>query len=244
MSATFESLHAFDRHSADYARSWGGHPLARNLRARVLAACAQSFPERGAILDLGCGPGLDAAVLTGLGHTVTAIDGSAGMVAEARLRAPDVRRLPIERMAELGPAVFDGALSDFGALNCLADLAPFGRDLAALLRPGARAVLVVMGRRCLAEDLALLARGRRPRRRDGPVALEGLAVQVRYFTTDEVVRALPAFALVRREALGALVAPPDLGGRPGLRTRLEPLVAAWPGVRDAGDHQLLVFERR
>jgi SAM-dependent methyltransferase len=243
--APSETLHAFDRHAAGYACGWGAEPLAVTMRARVLAVCARYIPPRGRVLDLGCGPGLDAAALEALGHRVTAIDASPGMVAEARTRAADARRVDLSDLSSLvaeGP--FDGALSDFGALNCLPSLEGFADGLAALLRPGGHAVLVVINRWCPVEDLALLARLRRPRRGVASVSLEGRPVAVRYLTARALVDALPAFEAVHREALGALVPPPDLGGRPGRRARLEAHLAALPLLRDAGDHSLVVLRRR
>lgn len=243
--APSETLHAFDRHARGYAASWGRNGLARAMRARVVSVCARVFPTGARVLDLGCGPGLDAAVLTALGYRVTAVDASAGMVAEARTRTLDARRADLGDLSPLrAEAPFDGALSNFGALNCLPALDGFARELHALLRPGAHAVLVTIDRRCPAEVLALLARGRRPRRRDGTIGLEGLQIPIRYLAAADVVAALHGFELVHREALGALMPPPDLGGRSGLRARLEPHVAGWPVVRDAGDHALLVLRRR
>src|SRR5256885_2439698 len=43
-------------------------------------------PPRSRILDLGCGPGTDAARFAAQGHRVTAIDWSPAMVEEARRR--------------------------------------------------------------------------------------------------------------------------------------------------------------
>jgi SAM-dependent methyltransferase len=235
--------HPFDEVAPAYADGWGAHPLARALRARVIATCAEFFPEGGRVADLGCGPGLDASVLLALGYRVVAADASPGMVAEARARGVDARVGDLADPPVEGP--LDGALSDFGALNCLPSLAPFGAALADRLAPGAHAVLVVMGRHCVAESLALLARGRRPRRRDGPMAMGSRTVTVRYLTAGQVRDEIgPAFVLARVEALGALVAPPDLGGRVGRRARLEPFVARLPLLREAGDHTLLVFRRR
>lgn len=241
MPVPSETLHAFDLHAGGYVASWGSAPLAQTMRARVLALCARFFPPGAAVLDLGCGPGLDAAALTGLGYRVTAIDASVGMVEEARKRASDVRIGDLDRL-NLPRAAYDGALSNFGAINCLATLDGFSSGLAEVLAPGAHAVLVVINRWCPAEDLALLARARRPRRRGATVALEGKAVPVRYLTVGDL-REFPGFRLVHHEALGALVAPPDLGGRPGRRTRLEPWIAALPGVRALGDHTVVVLRR-
>lgn len=209
----------------------------------MLAACAEHFSEGGRIADLGCGPGLDAEVLRALGYEVIGVDASPAMVAAARARGVDARVGDLADPPLDGP--LDGVLSDFGALNCLPSLGPFGEAIAGRLRPGAFAVLVVMGPRCLAEDAALLLRGRRPRRRDGPVEVGGGVVPVRYLSAARVAGELgPAFEIARVEALGALMPPPDLGGRPGLRARIEPFVARWPLVRAAGDHTLVVARRR
>ena len=236
-------MQAFDRAAGAYRRTWDARPLVRFFRARVLAACAANFPHAARILDVGCGPGTDAVLLRALGHTVVAIDASARMVDEALGRGVDARVLDASDVGRLeGP--FDGALSDFGALNCLPDLRPFGAGLARILRPGAVAILVVMGPRCLAESLALLSRGRAPRRGRPSVPVEGLDVPVRWLGPSQVADELGgAFRLLSVEALGALMPPPDLGGRPGLRARIEPWVARWPGVRDNGDHLMLTLRR-
>jgi SAM-dependent methyltransferase len=238
-------LQAFDRLAAGYVEGWGNHPLARLLRARVIARCAASFPAGARVLDLGCGPGLDSAILSALGYDVVSVDASDGMVREARARGVAARRLDVEDLGDLaaeGP--FAGALSNFGVLNCLPSLVRFGEGLARCLAPGAPAILVPMAASCPAETLALLARGRRPRR--GRVVPVGTAeVPVRYLWAREVARELgDAFHLERVEALGVLVAPPDLGGRPGWRTALEPFVARAPWIRERGDHTLLQLRRR
>lgn len=238
-----DPLHAFDRHAPGYVAGWGSHPLAAVLRARVVSRCIETFPEGSSVLDIGCGPGLDARILGALGYRVTGVDASAGMVAEARGAGVDAHLLPAERVGELS-GTFDGALSNFGALNCV-DL---DRTLAGLhgrLRPGAALVAVVMGPSCPAETLALLARGKPRaawrRRRVAEVPMEGGHVPVRWLRPGDLVRA--GFRLERVEALGALVAPPDLGGRPGRRVALEGWLAGLPGLRGWGDHTLLVLRR-
>lgn len=239
------TLQAFDALAQGYVEGWGSHPLARLLRARVLALCGAEFPDEGRVLDLGCGPGLDASALDALGYRVTAIDASEGMVQVARGRGVAARRhdlADVGALASEGP--FDGALSNFGAINCLPGLAAFGAGLADCLRPGAPAILVPMGRACLAESIALLRSGRRPRR-GRSVRVGPHDVPVRYLGAREVAAELGgAFRLERVEALGALMAPPDLGGLPGWRTAIEPLVARLPLIRERGDHTILLFRRR
>jgi SAM-dependent methyltransferase len=209
---------------------------------------AARLPGGGTIVDLGCGVGTDARILAAAGYTVVAVDASPGMVDAARAAGVDARPAdlsdPIGLRAALGDCRVAGALSNFGALNCVPTLRPLGSVLADVLQRGGSFVAVVMGRRCVAEDVALLARGRRPRRRDGPVHVHGARVPVRFLDACTVAEELgPAFRLRAVRALGLLVPPPDLGGAPGRRVRLEPAVAGWPVLRELGDHTLIVLER-
>jgi hypothetical protein len=60
--------------------------------------------------------------------------------------------LPIERLDELvsaGP--YDGILSNFSGLNCVADLDAIAGTLSRLVRPGGRVVLCIFGTFCLWE---------------------------------------------------------------------------------------------
>lgn len=208
--------------------------------ARFFAVC----PPPARVVDLGAGPGTDARLLGALGYTVTALDPSPEMVRVARARGVDAR------VAEFpAPGNHDAVLSGFGALNAAPDLDRVARALAATLRPGGMAVLVWMGPWCPAEALALLAAGhprealRRRRARAVPVG--GAEVPVRYWSPAEARRAFRRdFQRVHVEALGALMAPPALGGAPGRRTALEPWVAPLPGLRHLGDHTLHVYRRR
>ncbi len=188
-------------------------------------------------------------VLSALGYRVAGVDGSLGMVEEARRRGVAAS---VADLATAGPELFggtagekwDGVLSNFGALNCLPTLRGIAAGTAAGLRSGARVILVVMNRRCPVETLTLAMRGRPSRRQDGRVSVGEQAVTVRYLSSRTVVEEFsPAFRVVRIEALGALMSPPDLGGRVGWGTAVEPWVATWPGVRGWGDHTMFVLRR-
>ena len=246
MTPRIETLQGFDRAASAYGATWEAHPLAGLWRARVVARCAAVFPAGGTILDLGCGPGLDAASLGELGFSVTAVDSSPEMVAAARGRGVDARLGDLVSPGVGGP--FDGVLSNFGALNCLRDLTPLGATLAGLTRAGAPAVLVTMGPTCPAEVLALLRQGHpreawaRRRRRRAPVG--GIELAVRWWSTSAFVAALPDFRLERVEALGWLAPAPGVGGGLGWRARAEAPLAAMPCVREWGDHTLRIFRRR
>ena len=204
----------------------------------MIARAAVRFRPGQRIVDLGCGPGTDARLLQILGCTVHGVDLSPGMVQVARDRGVDAEVASLDTFA----GSFDGALSNFGALNCLPSLRPLGDRLRDALPVGAWLVLIVIGAWCPAEDVALVARGRRPRR-GRPVTVEGLPVFMRTLRPAQVVDELgPGFRLARGEALGALMPPPDLGG--GLAfAGIDAALGALPILRNLGDHTLIELRR-
>ncbi len=99
------------------------------------------------VLDAGCGTGLDTLHLAAREVAVTAVDISAGMIAElqaklarASLKRPvDVHVGDLNELAERLSGPFDGIISSFAALNT-ADLGRFSHSGMRLLRPGGRVV--------------------------------------------------------------------------------------------------------
>jgi SAM-dependent methyltransferase len=214
----------FDELAADYDASFTHSACGRNLRARVWQRATRVFAGRGRILELGCGTGEDAVHLARAGHHVVATDASTGMIRIARLKAAaagvgsriDFHVLPVESLDELGrEARFDAVFSNFGAINCVADIPRLARALGEHLAPGAPLLFVVMGRHVPWEWAWYLARGDRVRAfrrydRDG-VAWRGLTI--RYPTPRELTRALaPTFTTRRRAALGCAL-PPSYAAR-------------------------------
>ncbi len=262
-----DTQHAFDGVAGTYNRSNAANPGLVAMRRRALATLAGALPAGGHVLDLGCGPGTDEDTLVSLGYRVTAIDWSPAMVDEARRRVAaaglsdrvDVHRLGIDDIDHLDPQVFDGAWSNFGALNCVPDLPAAARAIARRVRPGGVLVASVIGRVCPWEIGLYLARGdwRRARVRFSrafvAVPLDGRRIWTRYYSPAEFERVFAAAGFERqsRRALALLAPPPYLEG---FTTRHETLVGAlWgledrlahlPGIRAWGDHFLVVMKRR
>src|SRR2546426_6821062 len=107
------------------------YPAECNLLEQVFSRFLGSRPVT--ILDLGCGTGNHALALARLGHRVTGIDGSPGMVRVARRKArgrPDIAFLRGDmRRLDLGRR-FDAAICMDGAFTHLLT----ERDLLAHLR--------------------------------------------------------------------------------------------------------------
>jgi len=218
---------AFDAMAGDYDDLFTQSAIGRLMRAAVWRRLDASFRPGDHVLELNCGTGADAVYLAQRGVHVLATDLSQAML-DVTLRKVtqagvsglvSVERVDIEDLAAWGSSLsFDGVLSNFGGLNCVADdstelaevLAGVAQALARLLKPGGRALLCLMGPLAPWEWAWYLRQGQpkkafRRLRRDG-VAWRGLTI--RYPSIAAVRRAFaPAFTLQRVSAIGALLPP-------------------------------------
>jgi SAM-dependent methyltransferase len=259
------SAAVFDALAAEYDARFTESALGRLLRRAVWRWLDRTFPPGARVLELNCGTGEDAVHLAGRGVRVLATDAAPAMLARARAKvarsglgaAIEVRQAALDRLEELTPewrGGLDGAFSNFGGLNCVTDLAPVSRALAALLKPGARVVLCVMGPLVPWEWAWFLARGRARRafRRLARGGVPWRGTTVRYPSIRTTRRAFAAgFRLCRRGGLGVLLPPTYAAAwaarRPWLLELLdgwERRIETWPGVPWLGDHYLVELERR
>ena len=232
-------------------------------RRPVRAALESAFPPGARLIEIGGGTGEDALWLLQRGRQVLLTDASPLMV---RIAAAKFGELPGARtevcaaedladLASRNETPFDGAYSNFAALNCVDDLQPFARGLARLLRPGAPALLVIFGRFCPGEWLVETLRGR-PRsafRRiaagDQPARLGGREFTVRYHRRRDLERLLaPWFRPAGRLGVGVFVPPsaaePWISRHPRLLRTLETLDRGLAGpLAPLGDHILYRFVR-
>lgn len=223
----------------------------RAVRARLLAA----FPAGARVLEIGGGTGEDALWLASRGREVLMTDPSPAMVRVAAGKLSDTatasaRVAAAEELHAIEERNFDGAFSNFAALNCVTELSRFASGVAGKLRSGAPLLLVVFGPLPPGEVAVQLARGdaraafRRLAR--GPVAarLGGREFSVRYHRSREIARALaPWFRRVERRGIGVFVPPsaaePWISHHPRLLAMLEGMdrIASRP-LALLGDHVL------
>jgi hypothetical protein len=152
---------------------------------------------------------------------------------------------------------YDGALANFGALNCMADRRLLARWLADRIKPGGKIALVLIGPICAWEIGWHLLRGdvRRAFRRmqSGQAAHTGGggAVQVWFPSPQQLyAECAPYFRPSGLYAIGGLLPPPyleplvahhlDVFGTLALLDRH--LAGSWPWPY-VSDHYLAVFER-
>ncbi len=259
----------FDALAPEYDDLWSDSFIGRLQRQQVWQELHTVFRPGERILELGCGTGIDAAHLAGLGIQVHATDISRHMLRAARKRIQraglshrvtfelqSVESLP--EIAENGP--FDGALSNFGVFNCVRNLEAVASRLAHLVRPGGRVAICWMGRFCLWETIWLLFHGRPSKalrrlraRASGVLAIlkPGFEVPVFYPSVAGLVAAFRRhFHLISCRGVGMLVPPSYVGNWASTKraafermARLDEFLGRWPIMRSIGDHRLAVFKR-
>lgn len=200
----------FDTIAPVYGQLWNNPQ-----RAQVWKEIDALFRPADRVLDLGCGTGDDALHFAECGVVVEGIDISAKMIDIAISRGVAARRLGIEDLPVLSGS-FSGAISNFGALNCIQDLRLVAAQLARLVRPGGMVAICIMGRFAWGETLASASKlqwNKAVRRWSGRALWRGMDV---FYHSSQQVRAAfeEGFTFERRVSIGK------------------------------GDHQLYIFRRR
>lgn len=179
---------AFDAIAPKFDSRFGEWLSVAAQRRAVRSLLLSEFPAGGSLFEIGGGTGEDAAFLAAHGYRIHLTDASPAMVSISREKlAPAMCRTDVLEAEQLenfatshfarGGTKFDGAFSNFAALNCVADLRPVARGLASLLKPGACAMLVLFGGFCPGEILVELLRGR-PRHIFRRLKLKAVAARV------------------------------------------------------------------
>jgi SAM-dependent methyltransferase len=251
---------AFDAGAEAYDAQFSRTLIGDLMRRAVWARCAARFVSGSNILEMNCGTGEDALWLARRGLHVLATDTAPAMlrVAGAKFAAAAVkvrlRQLAWEQLDTFEEGPFDGMLSNFGGLNCVADLRAAAGALAGQLRPGAAAILCIMGPCVPWEWLWYLAQGKPGRafrrlRRQGAM-WSGL--RIRYPSIRRASAAFaPGFHVVRVSALGAMLPPPYTGKVLARAPRLirglnrleRSIETCWP-LPALADHYVLELLRR
>jgi ubiquinone/menaquinone biosynthesis C-methylase UbiE len=258
----------FDAVAARYDETFTSSKIGRAQRGAVWRELVKAFRPGDRTLEIGCGTGVDACFLAERGVKVLACDPSAQMIDVATrrvrqsglqelvrtraLRAEDIARLPLDEL-------FDGAFSNFGALNCVDDLRVVARGLARLLKPGATAVLCWMGPCCMWETIWYLAQRNRQQafRRFKPEGVsariaDGAFIHVHYPSVKLLALAFaPEFRVKSVRGIGVAVPPSYLEFWARRHPHLLQLCEhfdSWlgrcPGIRSLGDHVLVRLQRQ
>jgi SAM-dependent methyltransferase len=253
------SAAVFDRVAARYDALWTTTAIGRAQRNLVWRDMDTLFQPGERILDIGCGTGEDAAHFAARGLTVYATDASPAMVQVAQARGGFTAAVcSAAELAQIG-GTFDGAISNFGALNCVENLPAVARSLAGLVRPGGHVAICILGRFCAWETLYYGVRlhfGKAGRRWVGHALacpstegkLKHAPPMVYYPTVGEIRAAFaPGFELQRWTGIGLCV-PPSYVRPPaalvGALAACDRLLARLPLLRAMADHRLFLLVRK
>ena len=269
MSATHSQVAsaAFDSVAASYDQTFTSSRIGRAQRTAVWRELSKTFHSGQRVLEIGCGTGVDACFLAERGTRVVACDPSSEMIEvltqrihqagwknliEPRvLAAEDISTIPRTEL-------FDGAFSNFGAINCVDDLRKLAIDLARLLKPGATALLCWMGPCCIWEVAWYLLHGSAQKalrrfNRNGVRAriADDVFVNVRYPSAQALSRTFaPEFRLRAIAGVGIAVPPSYLEPWAQRHSdwlhiceRIDLSLGRCPGMRSLGDHVLVRLER-
>lgn len=257
------AVQPFDELARDYDAEFSHTILGGLLRNRTHDEMLRLFKPGDHILEINCGTGEDAVFLAQRGIAVTATDDSAEMLKQARekinhLALSDrvsIRHCGFDELASVPEdhQTFDGLVSNFGGLNCTANLEELAEKLSQRVKTGGYLFLCIMGRFVPWEWFYLGYRGKFARvwqRLRGKTLWRGM--EIRYLTPAVIIDCFtPYCVLIRLNGLGFLLPPTYakslVARRPSffyLLNRWEKCLQSLPCIPSLSDHFMLVLKRK
>lgn len=261
MSEDFSQVaEAFSRKALVYDDFGVDHENLTRMRQTVYAQVLASLEPGDRILELNAGTGADAVFFARQGFHVHATDISPGMVEQTKAKIQEqdlgdklsVEQLSITDLGRISDAPFQHIYSNFGGLNCIANLRDVTQHIPKLLEPGKLLTWVIMPRITPWEWRAILKGDwhtvtRRMQSGGVKANVEGVEFQTYYFSPKNVMQALgPEFELVKLQGLSIFAPPADNDGfakrYPTMYKLLvgaDELLGYWPLFNGWGDFFIL-----
>ncbi|MEW6469568.1 MAG: methyltransferase domain-containing protein [Bacteroidota bacterium] len=259
----------FDEAAKVYDAEFTHSAIGKLQRGRVWHYLSEYLPLRKlSILEVNCGTGEDAIWMARKGHSVTATDISAGMitVCQGKQIIYGLNNLVFEKAGFFDVAHlymgrrFDVIFSDFGGLNCVDDEELFvlsGRFSSLLYEKG-KLIIVVMGRKCLWEQLYFLSRlsfskaFRRKRRAGVSANIGGKSIFTHYYSPSDIEALFGEhFNVVRKRPVGFAIPPSYMEKfferRPRLLNflgRMERFFGNLSFLANRSDHYIIELEKK
>ena len=157
----------FDSIAEQYDSFFEENIVTKKIRSVVWNSLLNNFKSGYNILELNCGTGTDAIMLSEHGIQVTAIDASEKMIQEARRKSQangissvDFLKMSSEEIDKLPATNYGGAFSNFGGLNCVNNPGIVIERVSQLLQPNAPFIVCLLNKICIWEMLAFLSIGK------------------------------------------------------------------------------------
>src|SRR5262245_42860700 len=194
------------------------------MRRQIHEHCLRHFKTGEYILELNCGTGIDALFFATHGMNIHATDISEGMLNELQKKISagnlqekiTIQKCSFTELEKVEKKNFDCIFSDFGGLNCVADIESVIQSFRHLLKPGGIVTLVIMPPVCPCEIL-LAFKGnfktafRRFKSKGAESHLEGETFMSYYFTPSRIISAFGKDYKVKElQGLGSFAPPPYL----------------------------------
>jgi ubiquinone/menaquinone biosynthesis C-methylase UbiE len=260
MKADFDN--AASKYDATFTHTVIGS-MQRALVYEQLAVHLKASPPK-KILEINCGTGEDAIWLGKQHFEVIATDISEKMieVAQSKTSLEKLRFVQSDMNGihkEFSPNSFELILSNFGGLNCLApvELATFFENIASVLKPNGKMILVIMPKNTIWEQSYFLLKMEFKKifRRKGAFAManvDGEKVKTYYYNPKDIVNlANTKFAVREWKPIGFFIPPSYLEtffkNKPKLISFLNVLEqnvknASW--LAKYADHYLIVLQKK
>jgi len=260
---------AFDIAAVDYDNKFTESAIGKIQRKQVHHYLKKKidpvvYPN---ILELNCGTGTDAIWFSQQGFSVLATDLSGEMIRVANQKGkrlilanpPEFKTLGFDDLSQLNGKTFDLVFSNFGGLNCADSekIKSLAKQVHELLRPGGKFIAVVMGRKCLLENVYFRFKNkelhnRRKSESAITASISNMEFPVWYYSPDEFAGLMKPFLNDPICKPVGLFTPPSFTETHFSKSKtlisgtalLEKIAPALPGLADYADHYLIELTRR
>lgn len=254
---------AFNSVALTYDDDFTQSIIGKMQRRRVWRYLEKYLTQSLNILEINCGTGEDAIMLSGKGHPVTATDISAEMirVAEQKPKPGNVVFSVCgfdQLYKNYSTQKYDLLFSNFAGLNCVdaKALEELNHDFSKLLQPKGKLIMVLLGKKCWTERLFFTLKGEpgKAKRRLYETAAklnDEVTQQTFCYSAKEIATLFNSFTIIEKKPVGLFIPPSYL--EPLIKRNCfmvpfiqiaESLAGSFSWLGDYSDHIFIVLEKK
>ncbi len=257
---------SFNRIADSFDREDRENEILRWMRNSVYGIYLSCFKRGDKLLELNAGTGIDAVYLASKGISVFATDISDEMISKLKLKIREknlqemikAENYSFDDLYKIDEKDFDGAVSNFGGLNCISNFDRLSESLAERIKPGGKFVAVVMNSICPWEIFYYLIKSdtsnafRRFNKEGIEANLSEFKIKTFYFSPGDFADRFGKYFDTEKIYSHGLFSPPPY--LYGIYDRAKPAVRALMKLDDItkgifplnrfGDHFLIVLKRK